>query len=63
MLISGELLSIIDLLFESPGSFAGIKKTPHSCRKRKLRSVPMTADRVLDAPDAVDDFCEGTVCL
>ena len=49
---------LADLLFESRGSFANVRKTPRSCRKRKLRSVPQTADRVLDAPDAVDDFCK-----
>ena len=53
--------SFADLLFESPSSFASIRKTPQSCRKRKLRSVPMTADRVLDAPDAVDDFCKDRI--
>ena len=35
-------------------------RTPKSSsvKRKRLRTVPTTADRILDAPETVDDFCK-----
>ena len=35
-----------------------LHKTPASTAKKTARHIPSAPDRILDAPDLMDDFCE-----
>jgi cell division cycle protein 20 (cofactor of APC complex) len=50
-----------DLLFDNLSGGRSAKKTPASTKRKRFRTVSQTADRVLDAPDTVDDFYINTL--
>lgn len=49
------LISIIFSIANTPASF---KKVPASPSKAIARKIPTNAEKVLDAPSYIDDYCE-----